>query len=698
MKLGVNKVTHEEFLMERHSLAVARIREIPGELRDRTEITGPVKRYFLDLAEWIKKVEDLREWMGVHDVKDRTIGEWKKLYDDFYDPIREGYGESWANPETAVRIFGEAYGRILSFMAAEIYRCLPLMMMGHLEGIVVLWELFLEIYTAFVYDAQDALFPDAQELRKMIYWSVSDYSDAMVSWRIREQMVPDFSRVKSIIMTADLSDLRYLYRFGDYISDSELKTAEYMNELPEEKIDVIADTFVSGYFRGFEVGRISLENKKCVTVRGSIGFERVFRRAVEKFRERGFEAVFFPAATTAINRRQAAVGYQGKSVNPQFEFDHCKDKALYYDKNFAGRHLDALKKAYEACREWVAVNGGPACFETFGEAPFTPEVGESCWHLTKKQQKLEAEYANHQMNLLENYRKSSEISFTIIAFPIPEIGPDYRAVFDEILKVNTLDNDTYRRIQQRMIDVLDRGEYVYVRGKQPNKTVMKVRLHPLAAPERETIFENCCADVNIPAGEVFTSPKLSGTEGLLHATGVYLNGIYFKDLKLRFADGRITDYSCANTGDPAADRKLVKDYLLAGYQALPLGEFAIGTNTTAYAAAEKYKIADRLPILIVEKMGPHFAIGDTCYARAEDHAVYNPDGKEIIARENEISARRHEAGFQAYYNCHTDITIPYDEIAEILVVDRDENMIPIIQDGAFVLEGTEALNRPLNNG
>ena len=227
---------------------------------------------------------------------------------------------------------------------------------------------------------------------------------------------------------------------------------------------------------------------------------------------------------------------------------------------------------------------------------------------------------------------------------------------------------------------------------------MKVRLHPLAAPVRETIFENCCADVNIPAGEVFTSPKLSGTEGLLHATGVYLNGIYFKDLKLRFADGRITDYSCANTGDPAADRKLVKDYLLAGYQALPLGEFAIGTNTTAYAAAEKYKIADRLPILIVEKMGPHFAIGDTCYARAEEHAVYNPDGKEIIARENEISARRHETGFQAYYNCHTDITIPYDEIAEILVVDRDENMIPIILDGAYVLEGTEALNRPLNNG
>lgn len=82
------------------------------------------------------------------------------------------------------------------------------------------------------------------------------------------------------------------------------------------------------------------------------------------------------------------------------------------------------------------------------------------------------------------------------------------------------------------------------------------------------------------------------------------------------------------------------------------------------------------PILIVEKMGPHFAIGDTCYSRAEDHAVFNPDGKEIIARENEISARRNEEGYQAYFNCHTDITIPYDEIEEILVVDKDENMFP----------------------
>ena len=35
-----------------------------------------------------------------------------------------------------------------------------------------------------------------------------------------------------------------------------------------------------------------------------------------------------------------------------------------------------------------------------------------------------------------------------------------------------------------------------------------------------------------------------------------------------------------------------------------MGEFAIGTNTTAYVMAKTYDILYQLPILIVEKMGP----------------------------------------------------------------------------------------------
>ena len=108
--------------------------------------------------------------------------------------------------------------------------------------------------------------------------------------------------------------------------------------------------------------------------------------------------------------------------------------------------------------------------------------------------------------------------------------------------------------------------------------------------------------------------------------------------------------------------------------------------------ARKYGIEDKLPILIAEKTGPHFAVGDTCYSHAEEVKVYNPDGKEIIAKDNEVSLLRGEDMMKAYFNCHTDVTIPYDELGELSVVTGDGKRIPIIAEGRFVLEGCEPLN------
>ena len=110
---------------------------------------------------------------------------------------------------------------------------------------------------------------------------------------------------------------------------------------------------------------------------------------------------------------------------------------------------------------------------------------------------------------------------------------------------------------------------------------------------------------------------------------------------------------------------------------------------------KKYQIEDKMPILIAEKTGPHFAVGDTCYSWSEDVKVYNPNGKEIVAKENEISAKRKENPASAYFQCHTDITIPYEELEEISVVTKNGNHIILLKNGRFVLEGTEILNEPL---
>ena len=121
-----------------------------------------------------------------------------------------------------------------------------------------------------------------------------------------------------------------------------------------------------------------------------------------------------------------------------------------------------------------------------------------------------------------------------------------------------MDYTLYQRIQQRIIDTLDKGKYVLVKGMGKNRTNMKIMLHTLENPEKQTNFENCVADVNIPVGEVFTSPVLTGTEGVLHVTRVFLNELEYRDLSLTFRDGKVTDYDCSNFENAEENRKYWK--------------------------------------------------------------------------------------------------------------------------------------------
>ena len=59
-----------------------------------------------------------------------------------------------------------------------------------------------------------------------------------------------------------------------------------------------------------------------------------------------------------------------------------------------------------------------------------------------------------------------------------------------------------------------------------------------------------------------------------------------------------------------------------------------------------------------------------------------------------VSEMRKDDPGLAYFGCHTDITIPYDELGSIRTVDDEGEMTSIIEDGRFVLPGTEGLNEP----
>ncbi len=681
---------------ERFELAAERVKQVSRE----HETAEPFRSFFAETADYVAVMIEEYRWIAGGGLQRADLQELERHNEICHiDLLGRNYETSWANPAWAVKQLGEKFGQLLCAVSAELHSLTAFVYEQDLEALTIRIELFLEIYCAFVDAAQEKAEPDYEQIREIFYWFASDYAELTAEHAVAGSVDWEKDFAKKIVMESDISDIRYLFYYGEYIADDQWKLAEYLNGLPEEKIQKIADTYTEGYKKGFELAKKNIKCKKSVNIRYPLGFERVVRAAVENFAKMGLEPVIFRAPASFLEgRRVYKSGYFGAPVNRQFDYDHENDKALYFDKKYVTRMLECRKAAWEEYKDKAALHAGPAVIESFGEQPFEPENKAERLELSKEQQKLSVEYQSQAWAMTNEYIDPEERSFTIIAFPVPQIGEDFEAIFDKILEINTLDYKTYETIQQRIIDALDEAEWVRIKGRNGNRTDMKVMLHPLSDPAKETNFENCVADVNIPVGEVFTSPQLAGTEGVLHVTQVYLNGMQYNDLELHFEEGRISSYDCRNFPTEEENRKLLQDNVLFHHDTLPLGEFAIGTNTTAYMAARRFDINDKLPILIAEKTGPHFAVGDTCYSHEEDRMTYNPDGKAIIARENEVSALRHTDLSKAYLNCHTDITIPYDELGEVSAVHADGSVTEIIRDGFFVLKGTEELNVPLYGG
>lgn len=704
----------DDNVLERYSLAIERIAEINSECEIKN---NKHKDYFNKVSAFILLMDKLKNDVADDAFNSMSLEELSEYNHRLYEDVADrAYDTSYANPRVCAKAFGEDAGKLMAMVYMELRALIVYMYEKRLSDATSVIELFIELYCIFVDNEADAagrnnnaqytdstvcgceasdIIPDEEyrQLGEAVYWYVSDYSDDYIDYRIRELLDPSLDFATKIIMESDLSDVRYLYKYGEYVTDNELKMARHLNTLSEEAIQDMARTFTEGYRIGFVLGNKPLDKKKTVNIRYCLGFERLVRAEIEQFEKMGLKPTIYRAAVNTINKKMhIKIGYYGASPNKQMEFDHRFDNALYLDGDFVERKLGALKSAYEKYSELAAVHGGPAVMEVFGETPFEPEDTIECCHLDDKQQKLLVKYNNESGSIINSYIKGEERSFTIIAYPSPQIGDKFPEIFNEIVKINTLDYEKYKVIQQNIINVLDKAEYVEVHGQGANETDMKVSIMKVNNPDKETVFENCLADVNIPLGEVFTSPVLKGTEGVLNVSSVYLNDIKFNNLKVYFKDGFVTDYSCDNFEDGMKGKALFKENVLYNHDTLPIGEFAIGTNTTAYVMANKYDIVYLLPILIVEKMGPHFAIGDTCYSRSEDVAVYNPDGKEIISRDNEVSLLRKTEPDKAYFNCHTDITIPYEEIGDITVVGYDGERTAIIKNGRFVLDGTKELN------
>ena len=666
-----------EAAAERYELVLERI----SQICEHADVKEPFADYFEKTASFLMSVAEVMKLQEEQKLllsgDCLSLEELQKLNAKFCNEIeKEHYETSYLNPAYAKKALGEEFGALLCMLAAHERQVYLKAFRGDKMMVTIAFELFVEVYTCF--EDEDV---EKKSVEQAIYWYFHDYSELFEEQMVSNLVNPENDFATHIVMDSDLEDLRFLYQYGQHVGPDEIGIAKFLNTMSEEQIQAMADTYTEGYRIGFVATGKDLSKKTTVDVRYPIGFERMVRAALRNFEKMGLRPVMGPYAT---------------SVNKQYEYDHREDMAAYFDKAYVERRLECRKAAFEACKELAAGYAGPAVIEVFGEVPFSPVTKEEALKFDEKQQQLSVYDLSQRGQMTNQYIKGEERSFTIIAYPIPSIGEKFDEIFAETVKINTLDYTLYQNMQQKLIDVLDDAKQVHITGKGANKTDLYVSIYPLKDKAKETAFENCVADVNIPVGEVFTSPVLAGTTGKLFVSQVYLNELKYLNLEVDFKDGMISNYNCTNFEKEEDNKKYIFDNVLFHHETLPMGEFAIGTNTTAYRMAREFDIADKLPILIAEKTGPHFAVGDTCYSHEEDNVSYNPDGKQIVARENAVSALRKEDMSKAYFNCHTDITIPYDELDKITVIKEDGTEVDVIADGKFVVPGTEELNVPLN--
>ncbi|HAN09862.1 MAG TPA: leucyl aminopeptidase [Clostridiales bacterium] len=641
--------------------------------------TSKYADYFKCIANFIVKTFDYRELQNnLENIDfDTLLKANNGLYMDIH---KDNYDNSYANPEYTCNIFGKELGQILTYIYAYTKNYIDWISNENNYIINQTNKLILTIKNMLETSEK----PNKAEIIEIIKKHHLDVIEYRIEFNLNKIFNPEVSdRYRSIIENGIDIDMKYLFKYNRYIGDAEIKTARFLNIMRDEQINDIAITIVEAFKNGYARDGKDITKKSNIRPMYQMGEERIVKKVLEKLES--INIMGFSLVPLCVSQFK------------QYEYDHEFDAGLYFDKDYVDKSLKLYEEKCEKYKDMLIKFGGPIFIETFGQIPFSPKSKDTNIRYNDDQNDLDKNLKNKNMQILNKYATRSEYSFTIVALPNPEIGDRFEEIFEETCKVNTLDNDKYEKIHQKIINILDKADFVHVKGKGDNLTDIKIKMQKINSAETETLFENCVANVNIPVGEVFTSPKLTETSGTLHVTKVYLNDYLYKDLLLVFKDGYVVNYNCKNFETEEQNKKYIEENLLHPYKSLPMGEFAIGTNTTAYVMARKYDIGHLLPILIAEKTGPHFAIGDTCFSHREDLKVYNNiDGKEIIARDNEKSILRRTNPDEAYTNKHTDITIPYDELDFIRSVTGDGEELSVIEKGRFVVEGTEELNEVFN--
>ena len=227
-----------EILTERYSLALERIREIPGEHFGNAEF----EEYFASVAGFLLQIEETKTWLWEGGLTKAPLEELVQRNHALYEDIMpENYESSYANPAYAVEKLGEEFGAMLAFLYTEMRSLIGFVFEKRLEELVIRMELFTPQR------------PAKETIRQILYWFASDYADVAAQRRIYDMVVPEENFAADIIRNSDTDDVRYLFAYGEYVGENELEVARFM---AAEHIDPV--------FPGKIIGNTTVAVKKMV--------------------------------------------------------------------------------------------------------------------------------------------------------------------------------------------------------------------------------------------------------------------------------------------------------------------------------------------------------------------------------------------------------------------------------------------------
>ncbi|MCK4255853.1 leucyl aminopeptidase, partial [candidate division WOR-3 bacterium] len=442
---------------------IVRIREICDKTMDyqKVEKKKEYYRFFNRIGNLILKFANLEKNLNKEYFSKKTFEELQRENDEFYSELfLKNYKKNYPEPTYCVNIFSDGFGQLLSCFYIEYRQFITHTFYHKIYKMEEYNRLFIDVFD---YIRNNKI--EYETLKRLITAHQKKDKTNEIIFRMKEQFDIDFRYFKDIVEKADISDLRYLFSYGKFITDNEIKTAKYLLNYPKKKIKQLTNQITTAYIKGFIRDNKDITKKSTVGIIFNVGQELIIRQLIKDLKRYNLDATI--------------LGIYSSKASKQYNYDHRFDLALYLDSEYTGLIEKGYSKACKNCSDIMSIFSGLIHFGNFGKLPFTPENKKECLKLSDEQQKLFQIHQNNIMKIQDKYMPRQETSFTAISFPSPEIGENFEKIFEDILEINMLSTDKYELIQQRIIAILDKADFVHVKGREKNKTDIIVKMQEI---------------------------------------------------------------------------------------------------------------------------------------------------------------------------------------------------------------------------